>query len=242
MQLTPDEIVYLTLGPVQLNATVVFSWVTMIVLVTGSWLATRRLVEGAGASRWQRLLEIIVLGIRHQVGEVVQEDVDRYVPFVGTLFLFIACSSLLALVPGYRTPMASISTTAALAFAVFVAVPAFGIARRGVSGYLRHYLRPTPFMLPFNLIGELSRTLALAVRLFGNMMSGTLIGAILLSVAPFFFPVILDLFGLLVGIIQAYVFAVLSLVYVASATRTQEATRPGPQQAEAAAGSPGHAR
>lgn len=222
MQLTPDDIILLTWGPLRLNATIVFTWVSMVLLVAGSWLVTRRLAPEAGATRWQRLLEIVVMGMRGQIRDVVHEDVDRYLPFVGTLFLFIAFSSLLSPVPGYRPPTASLSTTAALAAAVFIAVPVFAIAKRGVAGYLRHYIRPTPFMLPFNLIGELSRTLALAVRLFGNIMSGTLIGAILLSVAPFLFPVILDLFGLLVGIIQAYVFAVLSLVYIASASRTWE--------------------
>ena len=110
------------------------------------------------------------------------------------------------------------ATTAALATCVFLAVPLYGIATRGLGGYLRLYIQPSPFMLPFNIIGELSRTLALAVRLFGNIMSGEMIIAILLSIVPLFFPVIMQLLGMLVGVIQAYIFAVLATVYIGSAT------------------------
>jgi F-type H+-transporting ATPase subunit a len=138
-------------------------------------------------------------------------------PFIGTLFLFIATANLLGVVPGYWSPTGSLSTTAALAVCVFVAVPIFGIAKSGLGDYLRQYLQPSPFMLPFNIIGELSRTLALAVRLFGNVMSGQMIVAILLAIVPLFFPIIMQLMGMLVGVIQAYIFAVLATVYIASA-------------------------
>lgn len=240
MQLTPDEIVYWQLGQFQLSATLVYTWVIMALILALSVAVTRRLSPGPSLPRAQNALEVIVGFIRSQVRELAGDEGDTYVPFVGTLFVFIATSNLLGVVPGFHPPTASLSTTVALALAVFVAVPVFGIARQGLLEYLKQYLRPTPLMLPFTLIGELSRTVALAVRLFGNIMSGTLIGAILLSVAPFFFPVILDLFGLLVGIIQAYVFAVLSLVYIASASRTYEsAERTAPveeSQPPAAAG------
>jgi F-type H+-transporting ATPase subunit a len=122
-------------------------------------------------------------------------------------------------VPGYSPPTGSLSTTAALATCVFVAVPLYGIASQGLGGYLRHYIRPTLLMLPFNIIGELSRTLALAVRLYGNMMSGTVIAAILIGFVPLFVPVLMQLLGLLTGMIQAYIFAVLAMVYIASATK-----------------------
>jgi len=121
-------------------------------------------------------------------------------------------------VPGYFPPTASLSTTAALALCVFIAVPVYGIVERGVGGYFRNYVQPTPLMLPFNIIGELSRTLALAIRLYGNVMSGAVIVGILISVAPFVFPILLRLLGLLTGLIQAYIFAVLAMVYIASAT------------------------
>jgi len=126
------------------------------------------------------------------------------------------------IVPGVVAPTSSLTTPVALALCVFVAVPVFGIRNRGVTEYFRHYLRPSPFMLPFNIIGEVSRTVALAIRLFGNMMSGHLVVAILLSLAPLLFPVAMQVFGLLIGVIQAYVFAVLALVYIASGARVQD--------------------
>jgi F-type H+-transporting ATPase subunit a len=143
---------------------------------------------------------------------------ERYIGFIGTLFIFIATANLLTLVPGYTPPTSSLSTTAALALCVFVAVPVFGIGRRGWRRYLKSYLQPTVIMLPFNLISELSRTLALAVRLFGNMMSGTMIIAILLTITPFIFPVAMTALGLLTGLVQAYIFSILATVYVAAAT------------------------
>ena len=135
---------------------------------------------------------------------------------MGTLFIFIATSNLLAIVPAYHPPTGSLSTTAALAISVFFAVPIFGIRQQGIWKYLRHYLEPSPFLLPFHIISEFSRTLALAVRLFGNVMSEGMIGAILISIAPFFFPVIMQALGLLTGLIQAYIFAILAVVYIGS--------------------------
>ena len=170
--------------------------------------------------RWQNLLEVLVSGMREQIREVSQHDPGPYLPFVGTLFLFIATSNALAIVPGFTPPTGSLSTTTALALCVLVAVPLYGIAERGLGGYLKSYVRPTVFMLPFNIIGEMSRTVALAVRLYGNVMSGTVIAAILLSIVPFFFPIVMQVLGLLTGLIQAYIFAVLAMVYIASATRT----------------------
>jgi F-type H+-transporting ATPase subunit a len=160
-----------------------------------------------------------------QIRDVTQQDPVPYLPFVGTLFLFIVTSNVLSVVPGFEPPTGSLTTTAALAICVFLAVPAYGIARLGLVAYLRGYLRPSPFMLPFTIIGELSRTLALAVRLFGNVMSTTVIIAILLSVAPLFFPVIMNAFGLLIGVIQAYIFAILAIVYIASGTAQQTSAR-----------------
>jgi F-type H+-transporting ATPase subunit a len=175
-------------------------------------------------SRWQVALEVIVTTIRDQIAEVGADRPGRYLPFIGTLFLFIATANVLAVVPGYQPPTGSLSTTVALAVCVLVAVPLFSIGERGLGGYLRSYLRPTPLMLPFNLIGEASRTIALAVRLYGNVMSGTVIVGILISVAPFFFPVVMQVLGLLTGLIQAYIFAILAMVYIGSASRTRRKT------------------
>jgi len=173
-------------------------------------------------SRWQNLLEVLVTMIQEQIREASRQDPRHYLPFIGTLFLFILSLNVVDIIPGISAPTTSLSTTAALAFCVFVAVPAFGIARQGVGGYLAHYTKPSVFMLPFNIIGEFSRTIALAIRLFGNMMSGSLIVGILLSLAPLFFPVLIQAFGLLIGVIQAYVFSILALVYIASGQRVQQ--------------------
>ena len=222
MEITPDEIVYWEWGVVTLNATLVFSWLVMALLVFGSWLVTRNMEAGARISRWQNALEIIVDYIRQQIAEASGGRPEPYLPFIGTLFLFIVTCNVLAAVPGFQAPTASLTTTAALATCVFVAVPVFGIASQGVAGYFKQYIKPTPLMLPFHVIGELSRTLALAVRLFGNITSGSLIVAIVLSIAPLFFPVIMQALGLLIGVIQAYVFAILALVYIASAERAHQ--------------------
>lgn len=220
--LSPDEFVFWDGWGVHLNATIVFTWIVMALLAGGSWLVTRRLSAGARLPRWQNLLEIVVDGMRRQIADVSQQNPDRYLPFVGTLFLFILVSNILSVVPGFHPPTASLSTTAALAGCVFFAVPIFGIADKGLTGYFRQYVQPTPLMLPFNVMGELSRTLALAVRLFGNVMSGAKIVAILLAVAPLFFPVVMQALGLLTGVIQAYIFAVLTTVYLGSATRARQ--------------------
>jgi F-type H+-transporting ATPase subunit a len=223
MNISPDAVVLWRWGPVVLNATIVYTWVVMAVLILLSWLTTRRLTRGADMSRWQNLLETVVDTIRHQIRDITHQQPDRYLPLLGTLFLFISLANFLAIVPGYQPPTGSITTTAALALCVFFAVPIYGILHRGLGGYFQRYIRPTPFMLPFHIVGELSRTLALAVRLFGNVMSGTLIAGILISVVPFFLPVIMQALSLLIGQIQAYIFAVLAAVYIASATRAREA-------------------
>jgi F-type H+-transporting ATPase subunit a len=188
----------------------------------GSTLVTRKLSTGLQRSRWQNLLELIVTAINQQIEEVGLRPPEKYLGFLGTLFLFVAMASVFTIVPGYEPPTGSLSTTAALAICVFVAVPLFGIADRGLGGYLREYLKPTFIMLPFNIISEVSRTLALAVRLFGNMMSGTMIIAILLTITPFIFPIAMSVLGLLTGMVQAYIFSILATVYIAAATRARK--------------------
>lgn len=217
MELTPDNIIYAEWGWMTLNATLVFTWIAMGVLLMISWLATRGISADGPASRWQTAMETVVDMISGQIAEITRQEPRQFMPFIGTLFLFIATANLLGVVPGYWSPTGSLSTTAALATCVFVAVPIFGISKSGLGNYLRQYLQPSPLMLPFNIIGELSRTLAMAVRLFGNVMSGQMIVAILIAIVPLFFPIIMQLMGMLVGVIQAYIFAVLATVYIASA-------------------------
>ncbi|GGX61843.1 F0F1 ATP synthase subunit A [Saccharospirillum salsuginis] len=229
MTISPDQWILFTVLGWPINATLVFTWVVMAVLTLTSWWVTRRLNSDVTLSRWQNLLEVVVQGMADQIEQISQQSPQRYLPFIGTLFLYIATSNLLGVIPGYMSPTGSLSTTTALALCVFVAVPLFGIAAEGTGPYLAHYLRPTWLMLPFNVIGELSRTLALAVRLYGNIMSGTVIIAILLGLTPFFFPVVMQLLGLLTGMIQAYIFAVLAMVYIASATSAHKSTPASPQ-------------
>lgn len=220
IQISPDAVLW-QWGAVGLNRTILFTWLVMVLLVGISWLVTRRLSTGTKLSKGQHVLEILVSALRDQIRDVGGREPERYMPFVGSLFLFLAFANLLSIFPGYTPPTGSLSTTAALATCVFVAVPMFGIARKGVWNYLQQYLQPSILMLPFNVIGELSRTLALAVRLYGNMMSGTVIAAILLGFVPLFIPVLMQLFGLLTGMIQAYIFSVLAMVYIASATQVE---------------------
>lgn len=218
--ISPDEIVYWQWGPVVLNATIVMTWLVMILLTGIAWLSTRRLTTGITLSRRQNFMEIIIIGMRRQIREVTGQEPKTYLPFVGTLFLFIAVSNLFSVVAGFHAPTGSLSTTTALAICVFIVVPLYGIGQKGWRGYLKNYVQPTIFMLPFNIIGELSRTMALAVRLYGNIMSGTMVVGIIAATVPLFFPIFMQALGLLTGLVQAYIFAVLATVYIASATRT----------------------
>jgi F-type H+-transporting ATPase subunit a len=232
MEISPDQWILFRIGPVPVNATIGFTWAVMALLVASALLVRLRLSDTGDLTRWQNLWEAIVETMRNQIREISGQDPGPFLPFIGTIFIFIATANILAVVPGYAPPTGSLSTTAALAICVLVAVPVYGMAERGVAGYLRSYLQPSPLMAPFNVIGELSRTLALAIRLYGNVMSGTVIVGILISIAPFFFPVAMQLLGLLTGVIQAYIFAILAMVYIASATRAHPGAADGPTDIE----------
>lgn len=228
MRLSPDELIFWQSGFFKLNATIVFTWGLMLFLAVGSKLITRRLSMELERSRWQNLLEIIITAIEKQIEEIGLSQPRKYLGFLGTLFLFVATAALCTVIPGYQPPTGSLSTTAALALCVFVAVPLFGMAQQGLGPYLASYTKPTFIMLPFNIISEISRTLALAIRLFGNMMSGAMILGILLSITPFIFPIVMTVLGLLTGMVQAYIFFILAAVYIAAATRIR---KPEPEPA-----------
>ncbi len=228
MHLSPDEVIFWQSGFVKLNATIVYTWALMLVLTLAAALVTRRLSPDLKRAPWQNLLETLVLGISAQIDEIGLRRPGRYLPFLGTLFLFIAAATIATVLPGYDPPTGSLSTTTALALCVFVAVPWFGVREQGLGGYLKTYVEPTWIMLPFNLISECSRTLALAIRLFGNMMSGAMIIAILLTITPFVFPVLMTALGLLTGLVQAYIFTILAAVYIAAATGTGAPAAPAP--------------
>lgn len=218
MNLSLDQTIMFEMWGIPLNATIFFTWVVMALLTVAAVLITRNLRPDVPPNRWRTTLEVIVQGIQSQIEEVAGRPERHLLYYAGTLFLFVAVSNLLLVVPGFEPPTASLSTTTALALSVLIAVPLFGITSRGLGGYLKTYLEPSFIMLPFNIISEFSRGISLAIRLYGNIMSGAVIAAILLTVAPFFFPVVMDVLGLLTGLIQAYIFAILATVYISSAT------------------------
>jgi F-type H+-transporting ATPase subunit a len=222
MRITSDSIVFFSWKGIHLNATIVFTWVVMAVLVTLSLLATRPIRAGFKASRWQMLLETLIDAMKSEISQITENEPGRYLVFLGTLVLFISVSNMLNVVPFYSAPTESLSTTAALTFCVLVAAPVYGINRQGIWGYLKTYAYPMPVMLPFNIISDVSRAVAMSVRLFGNVLSGTLVGAMMLSIIPFIFPVVMNILELLIGQIQAYIFAVLATVIIASALETNE--------------------
>jgi F-type H+-transporting ATPase subunit a len=220
MRLSSDTQVLWQYGFFKLNVTIVTTWALMFILVIGSKIITYNFFSaGKNRSHWQNMLEIIITAMEQQIKKIGLQQPRKYFDFLGTLFLFIATSSLCTIIPGYEPPTGSLSTTTALALCVFVAVPFFGIREEGVSGYFNSFLQPVPIMLPFNIISEFSHTLALAVRLFGNIMSEGIIVAILLTITPFIFPIVMMLLGLLTGMVQAYIFSVLATVYIAAAIK-----------------------
>ncbi len=221
-QISPDQVIVWTWKFITLNVTILYTWLVMAILIFISWLATRNLSSEMNVSRWQHFLEVIISVIRGEISEMTKKGADNFVPLIGTLFLFICTSNILVVVPGFIAPTSSITTTAALAFCVFIAVPYYGITRNGVLHYLREYFQPNFIFFPFHVMGEISRTLALTVRLFGNIMSHEKVVGILLAVTPLLFPIVMQALGLLIGVIQAYIFAILSMVYIASALSAED--------------------
>lgn len=211
-------------GPLHVGATVLGTWLVMVLLVGLSWAGTRRL-SLAAPTRWQSALEGVVLALRQAIEDAAPGHGARLLPFVGTLWLFIGAANLLGLVPGLSAPTGDLSLTAALAALVFVAVHAYGIRIEGLRPYLRHYLDPNPLLLPFHLLGEVTRTVALAIRLFGNMMSLELAALLVLLVAGFLAPVPLLVLHVIEALVQAYIFGTLALVYLAGALQSQQRQR-----------------
>lgn len=210
------------LGPVHIGATVLTSWLLMVCLGGFCWLATRHLrVDEPG--QLQVFLEGIVVSIEDAIRAVAPDDVERVLPFIGTLWIYIGVANLVGLVPGLSSPTADLSQTAALALLVFFSVHWFGIRKNGWA-YFRHYLSPSPILLPFHLLSEISRTIALSMRLFGNMMSLELAVLLVLLVAGLFAPIPLLLLHIVEALVQAYIFGMLALIYIAGALQTQKNT------------------
>lgn len=221
MRISPDEVVIWHGGFVTVNMTLVTTWLLMAAMAIAARLITRGVSKGVHVSRWQSGLEIIVLALKDVISGVGLSRPDAYIGFIGTLFLFIAVSNLATVLPFYEPPTGSYSTTAALSLCVFFAVPFFGIRELGLYGYLKTFVQPTFLMLPFHVISQITRTLALATRLFGNIMSGSMVLALLISIAPLIFPIAVIALGLLTGIVQAYIFTILATVFIAAATHEE---------------------
>ena len=208
------------LGPVSIGPTVLTTWLLTILLGGFAWLATRRLsVDAPG--RVQVMLEGIIGSMEEAIGSVAPADAQHLLPFIGTLWIYVVVANLLGLAPGLSSPTADLSQTAALALLVFLSVHWFGIRKNGWH-YFRHYLSPSPILLPFHLLSEVSRTIALAMRLFGNMMSLELAALLVLLVAGFLAPVPLLLLHVVEALVQAYIFGMLALIYIAGALQSQQ--------------------
>lgn len=211
-----DTLIMFHLFGIPINATLFYSWIVMGILVLLSWLATRHLKTTIKVSKFQTAMEMIVMIIRTQIKEASNDNPMKYLPIMGTFFLFIALSNLLTIIPWFKAPTASLSTTGAFSLCVFFAVPYYGIKNAGIKKYLHKYIEPVPVMLPMNILSDFTSVFSLAFRLYGNVLSGAIIGSVLIMLVPFLLPLPMQILGLLTGTIQAYIFALLSIVYVSS--------------------------
>ncbi len=208
------------LGPVQLTSTVITTWVVIAIIGGLAWLATRRLQMSPG--RLQTMVEAIVSIIEDSIRDIAPQHFRQIMPFIGSLWVFLVIANLIGLIPGMHSPTRDLSATAAIAFLVFLSVHWYGIRIQGLKNYLRHYLSPSPILLPFNLISEVTRTIALAVRLFGNMMSLEMIALLILLVAGFLVPVPILMLHIVEALVQAYIFGMMALIYVAGGLQSQQ--------------------
>jgi F-type H+-transporting ATPase subunit a len=208
--LAPD--VLFQLGPVPIDAAVATTWVLMAALVAVCRIGLRRpQIHAVGL---QLVLELIVETLQTQISDIIRRDAKPYLPLLGTLFLFLVFANLSAVVPGAKPPTGHLETPAALALVVFLSVHYFGVQAQGAKRYLAHYTRPNPLMLPLNVLSEITRTFSLMVRLFGNIMSHEFVLAIVVFLSGLLLPVPFMLLGILIGLIQAYIFTILAAVFV----------------------------
>jgi len=216
MQPSPlTSIVVFHLGPVAITRPVVTTWVIMLALTVVCWLVTRRLA--LNPDRRQIVLELLVTGIAQQIEDVIGKDARPYLPLLGTLFIFLVTANLSGVLPGIEAPTSKLETPAALALIVFFSVHYFGVRARGLAGYLASFAEPKLIMLPLNIISEVTRTFSLMVRLFGNVMSGAFVIALVVALAGLFVPIPLMVLEILVGVVQAYIFTVLAAVFIGAA-------------------------
>jgi len=208
------------IGPIEITSTVVTTWLLMAVLGLFAWVTTRHLAGKPGPL--QTALEGVVASIEQAVAAVAPQQAQQLMPFIGTLWIFLVIANLSGVIPGVHAPTRDLSATAALAILVFLSVHWFGIRTQGLKRYLRHYLTPSPILLPFHLISEVTRTIALAVRLFGNIMSLEMTALLILLVAGFLAPVPILMLHIVEALVQAYIFGMLALIYVAGGLQSQQ--------------------
>ncbi len=220
LQMTP----LIELGPVTITGTVVTTWVIIALIWLFSWLLSRRLALDPGPL--QTAVEGIISAIADAIAAVEPRYASRIMPFIATLWIYLVIANLTGLIPGAHSPTRDLSATAALAFLVFLSTHWYGIRIRGPGNYFRHYLRPSPVLLPFHLISEVTRTVALAVRLFGNMMSLEMAALLILLVAGFLAPVPILMLHIIEALVQAYIFGMLALIYVAGGIQSQQGREP----------------
>ena len=208
------------LGPLHITDTVVTTWALMALLGVLAWALTRRLVHRPGTL--QSMTEGIVNGMDSAIRSVAPAHAKQLLPFVGTLWVFLVFANLCGLLPFVHSPTRDLSATSALAVLVFLSVHYYGIRAHGLRRYLAHYLSPNPLLLPFHIMGEITRTVALAVRLFGNIMSLEMAALLVLLVAGFLVPVPIMMLHIIEALVQAYIFGMLALIYVAGGLQSQE--------------------
>ena len=207
-------------GPISITNTVVTTWIIMLITGLFGWLASRSLSMEPGP--FQTAIEGVVVSIESAIHAVAPEHTRLLLPFIGSLWVFLVIANLSGLIPGVHSPTRDLSATSALAILVFFSVHWFGIRSQGLKAYLRHYLTPSPILLPFHLISEITRTIALAVRLFGNMMSLEMAALLILLVAGFLAPVPILMLHIIEALVQAYIFGTLALIYVAGGLQSQQ--------------------
>ena len=217
-----DKMYLFELFGIPINVTIVSTWIVMAVLLLMSWLATRRLKSSVKVSKFQTLIEMVVSWLNIEVKEASGDNPKKYMGMGLALFMFVLMSNLLTIVPWFRPPTASLTTSIAMALVVFFAIPYFAIRNAGIKGYLKKFIDPSPYMLPMNIFSEFASSFAMGLRLFGNMLSGVMFGSVLTSFLPFLVPLSMQVLGLLSGSIQAYIFALLAVVYTSGVVPQSE--------------------
>ena len=225
-----DANILLQLGPLALSNTVLTTWVIMLISGLIAWLVSRSLSLQPGPV--QTVAEGVVSTIEAAINEVAPDHTLQLLPFIGTLWLFLIVANLSGLIPGVHSPTRDLSATSALAILVFLSTHWFGIRAQGLRDYLRHYLKPSPIMLPFHIISEMTRTIALAIRLFGNMMSLEMTALLILLVAGFLAPIPILMLHIIEALVQAYIFGMLALIFVAGGLQSQQISENKQQQRE----------